>query len=207
MSNSQTEQDKFEEFKLNESEKIKQEGIIDQFIVKYIAFNILPSLKKANITPNMVTTFSLIISCISIWNIHKDKYIIGSLLFLIRYILDCIDGPLARYTKTVTKFGDVYDHVVDLGTVIAFFIVAFTKKYSKKFYIGCIILFITTFIHHSIIAQRNTHQSDFISSMLQFIPIDANKFYWTQYLSTDITIVYMCIGILFLNKNIQKIIG
>ena len=42
MSNSRTEQEVFEEFKLNEAEKIKQEGIIDQFIVKYIAFNILP---------------------------------------------------------------------------------------------------------------------------------------------------------------------
>ena len=83
MSNSQTEKTEeeiFEEFKLNETEKIKQEGIIDQFIVKYIAFNILPSLKKANITPNMVTTFSLIISCISISNIiTKDK--IPTLIF------------------------------------------------------------------------------------------------------------------------------
>ena len=196
MSNSQTEQEVFEEFKLNESEKIKQEGIIDQFIVKYIAFNILPSLKKANITPNMVTTFSLIISCISIWNIHKDKYIIGSLLFLIRYILDCIDGPLARYTKTVTKFGDIYDHLVDLITFISFFIVTLTKNFSNLFYTGIIILLITSAIHHIIISKQQTHQSQLISSILQNIPINLNKLYWTKYLSTDIAVLYVCIGMI-----------
>jgi phosphatidylglycerophosphate synthase len=194
MNNSQ--QERFTEFKLKEQQKINQEGIIDKFIVKYIAFNVLLLLENANITPNMVTTLSLITSCFSISYIYYDKYIFGSILFLFRYILDCIDGPLARYTKTVSKFGDIYDHLVDLITFISFFIVTLTKNFSNLFYTGIIILLITSAIHHIIISKQQTHQSQLISSILQNIPINLNKLYWTKYLSTDIAVLYVCIGMI-----------
>lgn len=203
MTNSQEKEDKFKVFKLAEEQKIKQEGIIDQFIVRNIAFNILPTLKSLNISPNMVTTISLITSCLSIWYIFNEKYIYGSFLFLLRYIFDCIDGPLARYTKTVSKFGDIYDHTVDAGSFIAFMIVASTKSYSIYFYIGIIILFITSMIHHTIISQRKTHKSDLIGSLLQYLPVDEKKFSWTQYCSTDVATLYACIAMV-VDKNFKN---
>ena len=203
MTNTQKKEDEFEIFKLAEEEKIKHEGIIDQFIVRNISFNIIQTLEKNNISPNMITTLSLITGCIAIWCVLKEYYIYGSLFFCIRYILDCIDGPLARYTKTTSEFGDKYDHIVDSFSFFGMLLAIATRGYSKYFYIGCVLLTITTVLHHTILTHKNIHNSTFITQILQYLPINEKYFGWTQYFSTDIITFYMCLAIVIDKKCIS----
>ena len=42
------------------------------------------------------------------------NYIISAILYLTRYIFDCIDGFYARKYNMTTVFGDWYDHISDI---------------------------------------------------------------------------------------------
>ena len=112
----------WKEFKTNEDKRSKNYDIVDKSIHKFITYPILPILVKLNLTPNFITTISLICGIISFVLISSDNYICGSLFFMLRYILDCLDGPVARLTKKTSEFGDIYDHCVDWFTFVLFYI-------------------------------------------------------------------------------------
>lgn len=66
------------------------------------------------ITPNAVTAVSgacVIIACIAFW---YGWFVTGLLFAWGMCFLDTVDGKLARVTLTSTKFGDVFDHGIDL---------------------------------------------------------------------------------------------
>jgi len=68
------------------------------------------------ITPNCVTTASLflcIIACGFIANGKNLFLIIGAILVQFVFILDCLDGQLARYRSASSNFGAWYDRVTD----------------------------------------------------------------------------------------------
>ncbi len=68
------------------------------------------------ITPNWVTTFSLFICVIAAAFISVGApifLVIGAVLVQLVFILDCLDGQLARYRGQSTNFGAWYDRVTD----------------------------------------------------------------------------------------------
>lgn len=73
-------------------------------------------LAKTNITPNIVTTISTILGFVAAYFFYKADYlslIIGAIFITISYTLDCVDGELARYKNTGSKFGAWWDSVGD----------------------------------------------------------------------------------------------
>ena len=81
------------------------------------------------ITPNCVTTSSLftcIIACSFISVGLPIFLIIGALLIQLVFILDCLDGQLARYRDQKTNFGAWYDRVTDrIKDFLIYFSIAF----------------------------------------------------------------------------------
>jgi len=68
------------------------------------------------ITPNWVTTFSLFTCIIAAAFISTGLpifLIIGAMLIQLVFILDCLDGQLARYREQSSNFGAWYDRVTD----------------------------------------------------------------------------------------------
>ena len=114
-------------------------------IVEYIS----PFHHKIGLTPNILTTISLIIGIVSSYFIYKKQFYLGSFLYLIAYIYDCLDGYNARKYDMVTKFGDYYDHLSDLFKSILYFYVLY-KLNKKLFYkiIPISILFMILLIIH-----------------------------------------------------------
>lgn len=120
----------------------KLENPFDNFLYS-ICDKISPSLVEQGITPNIVTTFSLISGLISVYSIYKNNYIIGSIFCFISYFFDCLDGYIARKFNMKSKFGYYYDHISDIITIILFFIVFFTKKtLNVKFRVYIFIIFV-----------------------------------------------------------------
>jgi len=74
----------------------------------------LPFYKKIGLTPNGLTTISLLLGLAAVVLIWQDHYVIGALLWFVSYYYDCADGKMARRYKMTSQFGDLYDHVSDL---------------------------------------------------------------------------------------------
>lgn len=66
------------------------------------------------ITPNMVTCVSLVLTLLATWLFWHGHYGTGLAAAWGMAFLDSVDGKLARVTLTYTKFGDLFDHSIDL---------------------------------------------------------------------------------------------
>ena len=90
-----------------------------------IASKVVKYLVTTSITPNQVTTFSLLLAAFAAVFFSFGIYffsVIGSLLFIFSKFLDHVDGQLARELKKETKFGWYYDSFVDTATYILMFV-------------------------------------------------------------------------------------
>jgi phosphatidylglycerophosphate synthase len=69
---------------------------------------------RLGITPNMVTTIGAIFCVGAPFAFADGRYWLGMALGLVFMVLDTVDGKLARCTITSSKFGDIFDHGIDL---------------------------------------------------------------------------------------------
>jgi len=69
---------------------------------------------KLGLTPNMVTTIGAVMCVLATWCFAEGRYWLGMLLGLGFMVLDTVDGKLARCTITSSKWGNVFDHGMDL---------------------------------------------------------------------------------------------
>jgi phosphatidylglycerophosphate synthase len=68
----------------------------------------------AGITPNMVTTISLLMVIIAFQQFWNGHFGLGLIAAWTMTFLDTVDGKLARVTLNSSKFGDIFDHGIDL---------------------------------------------------------------------------------------------
>lgn len=69
---------------------------------------------RAGITPNMVTSVGLVFVFVAMWCFWHGHYWPGLAAAWFMTFLDTVDGKLARVTLNSSKFGDVFDHSIDL---------------------------------------------------------------------------------------------
>ena len=77
------------------------------------------------IDPNLITTASLIAGIAAAWTLALGSHqstLAGAMLFLVCYVLDNVDGEIARIKDQCTSFGAQYDTFVDWMVNAAFFI-------------------------------------------------------------------------------------
>jgi len=68
------------------------------------------------ITPNLITLFSFITALVSVLFIFvggRVNFIIAVLLIQWSYVLDCMDGQMARYRQTTSLTGNFFDKLTD----------------------------------------------------------------------------------------------
>jgi phosphatidylglycerophosphate synthase len=66
------------------------------------------------ITPNMVTSLSLLLVIAAMWAFWEGHFALGLLAAWPMTFLDTVDGKLARVTLQSSPFGNVFDHSIDL---------------------------------------------------------------------------------------------
>ncbi len=71
------------------------------------------SLGRLGVTPNTITTFSFLLSCLAGAAYAMSSPLLGALGLLASGFVDMLDGAVARATGKTTRFGAVYDHVLD----------------------------------------------------------------------------------------------
>jgi phosphatidylglycerophosphate synthase len=112
------------------------------------------------VTPNMLTTFGLITSAASLYYFNNKKPTMAIIFLILRCYFDYADGLLARKHNQVTKFGDLYDHIVDLSYGIGFFLIVFLKSKNNKYLLSILALFYGLFTIHMGCLEKEYSQSN-----------------------------------------------
>jgi len=78
------------------------------------AFYATRFLAPFGVTPNMVTTIAALMTVLAFWFFLNGQFIPGLLAAWAMTFLDTVDGKLARTTLTSSRWGDYFDHGIDL---------------------------------------------------------------------------------------------
>lgn len=68
---------------------------------------------RTGITPNGVTALGLVGNLVAAWLAADGRWLAAGVAMLVASALDLVDGALARYTGKVTRFGAIFDAVLD----------------------------------------------------------------------------------------------
>jgi len=92
-------------------------------VCRRLAAVIVIIISSIPITPNMVTVLSFLLNLFANYQILSGELGLAALFFFISFIMDCVDGQLARKLNTVSKFGIYLDIVLDgLKDLITFIV-------------------------------------------------------------------------------------
>jgi phosphatidylserine synthase len=95
--------------------------------------SICPFFKNIGMTPNGITTLSLIFGLLAIYFLYHRKPILFAVSYYVSYLFDVMDGHFARKYNMVSKGGDIYDHVKDITVIICLVYVLLARiSISKK---------------------------------------------------------------------------
>ena len=112
-------------------------------------------------TPNTLTTLGLISSLTCIYYFYKGKSKEAIIFLILRCYFDYSDGMLARKFKKVTKYGDIYDHFVDLSFGALFYLVIYLKSKERFKLIGILtVAYIIFSVHMGCIELQYSKSND-----------------------------------------------
>ena len=100
----------------------KKDGFISRHINRKVSLKITELLASTTITPNHISFISFIICLVSAFCFAFGLPLIGGLLAQIGSILDGTDGEIARLKFQQSKYGELFDSVLD--RYADFFIIA-----------------------------------------------------------------------------------
>lgn len=89
-------------------EKNRNDALFVSYIVRPISFILTIPFIYFKVSANSVSYIALTLSIIAIFVISQS-FLFGSLLLFAWIIIDCIDGNIARVTKTSNEFGGLID--------------------------------------------------------------------------------------------------
>lgn len=89
------------------------EEFLDYFFYRRLAAFLVPTLIRMNLTPNQITTLSLVFGLIATFCIFKFWFVWAALMTIVCIVLDCCDGQVARLTGKTHPLGRVLDGFFD----------------------------------------------------------------------------------------------
>jgi phosphatidylglycerophosphate synthase len=88
--------------------------IVTKHVWPVPAFYVTRFLAPLGITPNMVTSVAAVLTVLAFWLFWRGDFALGLLAAWGMTFLDTVDGKLARTTLTSSKWGDLFDHGIDV---------------------------------------------------------------------------------------------
>ena len=88
--------------------------LVTKFVWPKPARHVVAFCAKFGLSPNMVTTIGFILVLAACYLFYHGYYFSGLLAGWVMTFLDTVDGKLARVTIQSSKFGDLYDHAIDV---------------------------------------------------------------------------------------------
>ena len=84
------------------------------YLWRGLAFHLTRWAARAGLTPNMVTSVGAVLCLLAFWLFWNGDYWLGLAAGFTFMVLDTVDGKLARCTGASSKWGNIFDHGIDL---------------------------------------------------------------------------------------------
>ena len=178
----------------------------DKLLYKFLEPT-LPFWNNLNFTPNMITTLGAISSYLSLDYFYKGNIQYSILFIILRAYFDYTDGALARKYKQISKFGDLYDHIVDVVFYIALNILIYNKFENKErsfIILGILNVFSLNMVSVAgceELKYNKVHESDFLSTTIKLCNKNLYNNHSKTYCNGNLYILIIIIMILY--KYIQ----
>lgn len=174
------------------------DGFYSVFVLRKFSKLFTWAAVKLKMTPNQVTLISFAVGLLSAYEFSRGDFwsiFIGAVLLQLSLIIDCVDGELARYTRTFSPLGAWLDAITDrIKEYLVFFALAFgAAKNGTDLWIPAIAMMsFQTFRHLSDynfarinkIRTTNLPVIDFNISSDGYVPVDKEKKsrfeYWSK---------------------------
>ena len=115
-------------------------------ICRWIASCLVVLIYPTPITPNTISIISLVLTICGIYQISYYNFEYASILIFLSFIMDCVDGQLARERNTITVFGKYFDLILDnIKEIILFMYFIFYFSTNDYFLVSFFALFIIIF--------------------------------------------------------------
>jgi phosphatidylglycerophosphate synthase len=89
-------------------------------VIDPVAMRLLPLLLRWKIlTANLVTSVAFVVGIFSVAAFASGHFAVGAVLFEVRFVLDCLDGKIARVRHISSPLGAAFDRIGDALTVPA----------------------------------------------------------------------------------------
>ncbi|WP_250035367.1 CDP-alcohol phosphatidyltransferase family protein [Paractinoplanes maris] len=106
-----------------------------------------------SVTPNRLTLLAFVVglgSAYSFWRADYPWLLLGALLFHLSFVLDCMDGKIARLNGTGSPFGSWLDYVLDRLRVAVCAVGLFGGQYAATgnrtyLWVGFVVVFLDMF--------------------------------------------------------------
>src|SRR5688500_16009836 len=108
------------------------EEFLDYYFFRRAAHALVPGLIKIRISPNQVTTLSLIAGLAGSYLVLQQRFLPGAFLAVIAIILDCCDGQIARLTGQTSPLGRAIDGFFDLVWIAALWLAVYNSDYFQQ---------------------------------------------------------------------------
>jgi phosphatidylglycerophosphate synthase len=88
--------------------------VLTLYLWRKPAFYLTRWAARAGLAPNLVTLAGAILCVLAFYLFWRGEYWSGALSGFVFMVLDTVDGKLARVTGASSKWGEVFDHGIDL---------------------------------------------------------------------------------------------
>jgi phosphatidylglycerophosphate synthase len=92
---------------------VSYDGIVSRYLNRPLSRPMARAISPAPVTPNHVTTFTLLLAIVTGGMVAAGWNIAGGILIQVVSVVDGVDGELARLKNLASRFGGVYDAVSD----------------------------------------------------------------------------------------------
>jgi CDP-diacylglycerol--glycerol-3-phosphate 3-phosphatidyltransferase len=103
----------------------------------WVVDRIVRALALSQINPNALTFIGLVINIVAAWQFARGRFTTAGIVVIAAGIFDLVDGPVARSTNRVTRFGGFLDSVVDRYSDLALYmgLLVYYASINRFFYI------------------------------------------------------------------------
>lgn len=103
------------------------------------------------ISPNSITVFAFLLACLSAVMYFRVSLIAGAVFYYFSFFFDCVDGEVARATKSTSRVGQILDMSCDrIG--LSFVLIALLSRFTAGYeYYSASLMFVVLFMNKDII--------------------------------------------------------
>lgn len=137
------------------------------FLFDPIAIPLTKVVARTKITPNQISVFRLfpsVLAAVFFLSDRRDLQILGAITVYLAFLMDCVDGKLARLKQIESEFGRRTDYFCDsFGKLIALLSLTYSQFYvcggTEVFIFGMGLLCMHSLFHllHAIVLKTNPY--------------------------------------------------